>query len=347
MVARGVRSSWEASATNWRTCCSLRWRWSREASTWSSIALSAAPTCPISVRSSVSRGGTRSAISISPGGQRQLGDAVGGGRDLAQRRQLTAYDDRAPTPARRQHRPAEGRQQLQPDQVLERLVTSAGGGRRRAARRQVVDEHPVVAETGETHGSAARGSRARSARASSCASLERGRRGPAGPVPLGEHLSGGSARVGQHRPDRAELLPRPEVTGSRRPAVPRRDPSRSASRRPRRRRAGRSRFSRMARVVAVPITAAVTATSSTTTATSRAVRVSGRRAPAARSRLTWPASGRSRRRAWCGSSGRARRRPSCGGRRCRARRRWPARRSRTARRGRGSAPCSGRGAGCA
>ncbi len=33
MVASGVRSSWEASATNWRTCCSLRWRASSAPST--------------------------------------------------------------------------------------------------------------------------------------------------------------------------------------------------------------------------------------------------------------------------------------------------------------------------
>ena len=52
-----------------------------------------------------------------------------------------------------------------------------------------------------------------------------------------------------------------------------------------------------------------------------------------------PASARSRRRAWCGSSARGRRRSSCAGRRCRARRRWPGRRSRSSRPGRGSAPC--------
>ena len=40
----------------------------------------------------------------------------------------------------------------------------------------------------------------------------------------------------------------------------------------------------------------------------------------------------------CGSSARGRRRSSCAGRRCRARRRWPGRRSRSSRPGRGSAP---------
>ena len=58
-----------------------------------------------------------------------------------------------------------------------------------------------------------------------------------------------------------------------------------------------------------------------------------------------PASARSRRRASCGSSARGRRRSSCAGRRCRARRRWPGRRSRSSTRGRGSAPCSAPGVG--
>ena len=63
----------------------------------------------------------------------------------------------------------------------------------------------------------------------------------------------------------------------------------------------------------------------------------GERASAPASRR--PASARSPRRAWCGSSARGRRRSSCAGRRCRARRRWPGRRSRSSRPGRGSAPC--------
>ena len=52
-------------------------------------------------------------------------------------------------------------------------------------------------------------------------------------------------------------------------------------------------------------------------------------------------------RAPCGSSARGRRRSSCAGTRCRARRPTPCRRSRTTRPGRGSAPSTARGAGCA
>ena len=59
----------------------------------------AEPTWPTSVRSSVSRSGTRSASSMSPVASGQLGDVVGGRRDLAQRPQLTAYDDTTPATA--------------------------------------------------------------------------------------------------------------------------------------------------------------------------------------------------------------------------------------------------------
>src|SRR6478752_6937315 len=64
MAARGVRSSWLASATNWRSCISLSCRASKAAPTWSSMWLSAAPTWPTSVAGSAS--GTRSASSTSP-----------------------------------------------------------------------------------------------------------------------------------------------------------------------------------------------------------------------------------------------------------------------------------------
>ena len=51
--------------------------------------------------------------------------------------------------------------------------------------------------------------------------------------------------------------------------------------------------------------------------------------------------------AQCGSSAGARRRSSCAGRRCRARRRWTGRRSRSSTPGRGSAPSTAPAAGCA
>ena len=95
MVASGVRSSWEASATNWRTCCSLRCRASSEVSTWASSVLSAAPTWPTSVRSSVRWSGTRSVRSISPSASGSAATRVRGVGDLAQRPQLAAYDEQA------------------------------------------------------------------------------------------------------------------------------------------------------------------------------------------------------------------------------------------------------------
>ena len=120
-------------------------------------------------------------------------------------------------------------------------------------------------------------------------------------------------------------------------------------------------------------TTALTATSSTATMTRRRrCRVQGRRRRAAsdarhrasvscvrapsRDAAAWPGSpGRvirrpsacSPRRARCGSSARGPRRSSCAGTRCRARPRTPCRRSRTTTRGRGSAPWTARGAGCA
>ncbi len=95
MVASGVRSSWEASATNWRTCISLRCRAVSESSTWARRVLSAAPTWPTSVRSSVrcSRhplGQVDLAL-----GQRERGHGVRGRGDLAERTEPTAYDDQA------------------------------------------------------------------------------------------------------------------------------------------------------------------------------------------------------------------------------------------------------------
>ena len=64
--ASGVRSSWLASATNWRTRVSLSCRAVSAAETCPSIRLSAAPTWPTSVRGSVSASGTRSDSSTVP-----------------------------------------------------------------------------------------------------------------------------------------------------------------------------------------------------------------------------------------------------------------------------------------
>jgi hypothetical protein len=64
--ASGVRSSWLASATNWRTWVSDSCRAASDCSTWSSSRLSAVPTRPTSVRVSVSSCGTRSGSATSP-----------------------------------------------------------------------------------------------------------------------------------------------------------------------------------------------------------------------------------------------------------------------------------------
>ena len=101
---------------------------------------------------------------------------------------------------------------------------------------------------------------------------------------------------------------------------------------------------RSASVVTVPMAAATTATSATTVTTSRRRSVHRGREPTAIRRT---ASARTPRRAACAASGCGPCR-SCGaGRTRRARRCWPGRRSRTARRGRGSAPWTAPAWGCA
>ena len=66
-------------------------------------------------------------------GQRQLGHPVRGGRDLAQRPQLTAYDDRADAAGGDHGQQPE--QQLQPDQGHDGVVDVVGrAGRRPACR---------------------------------------------------------------------------------------------------------------------------------------------------------------------------------------------------------------------
>jgi len=64
MAARGVRSSWLASAAKRRSRASLDARLRSAVSTWPSIRLNASPTCPVSVAGSVS--GTPAGSETSP-----------------------------------------------------------------------------------------------------------------------------------------------------------------------------------------------------------------------------------------------------------------------------------------
>ena len=66
MAASGLRSSWEASATNWRTFVSLACRAASASSTLLSMWLNACPTRPTSDVGSASSGGTRTASATSP-----------------------------------------------------------------------------------------------------------------------------------------------------------------------------------------------------------------------------------------------------------------------------------------
>ena len=149
MVASGVRSSCEASATNWRTCCSLRCRASSDDSTWASSAFRAAPTWPTSVRSSVRCSGTRSVRSISPDGQRQRGDGVRGLGDLAQRPQLAAYDVRSRCPRRPGRRAARAGPPAQTRLASVSSTSSAGSPETTEPSARSSAMHPVVAEPGE------------------------------------------------------------------------------------------------------------------------------------------------------------------------------------------------------
>ena len=94
MVVSGVRSSWEASATNWRTCCSLRCRSSRACSTWASRVFRAEPTWPTSVALVGELVGHPHRRADLAAGQRQGGHRVGGVGDLAQRPELAADQQR-------------------------------------------------------------------------------------------------------------------------------------------------------------------------------------------------------------------------------------------------------------
>ena len=103
-----------------------------------------------------------------------------------------------------------------------------------------------------------------------------------------------------------------------------------------------TRIPRAPSTVARHISTAMTATVSTIRGWSCAA------SPPRRGALTSPRGGaRNPRLAWCGSWARGRRRSSCADRRCTARRRWPGRRSRSSRRGRGSGPSTARAWGCA
>ena len=149
IVASGVRSSCEASATNWRTCCSLWCRAVEGVSTWPSIVLSAAPTWPTSVRSSVRCSGTRSVDADLPGLRRQLGDGVRGGRDLVQRPQLASYDEACPRRRRGDTEQTRARtsHQIRLARVSSTLVRRQAGDDRAAVH--VLGDHAVVAQLGE------------------------------------------------------------------------------------------------------------------------------------------------------------------------------------------------------
>ena len=93
IAASGVRSSWLASATNWRTFISLACRAASALSTWPSMWFSAEPTWPTSVRGSVSAAGTRTGSATSPWSSGSSADPAGGGRDPAQRAQVEPDDE--------------------------------------------------------------------------------------------------------------------------------------------------------------------------------------------------------------------------------------------------------------
>ncbi len=113
-----MRSSWLASATNARTLSSEACRAASEVSTCPSIRLTAAPTRPASVRSSVSRAGTRSEISASPRSSGKLGDALRRGSDAVERAQRTAHD--GGRDERSEHHGGGADQYLDEDVALER-----------------------------------------------------------------------------------------------------------------------------------------------------------------------------------------------------------------------------------
>ena len=278
------------------------------------------------------------AASIAPVGQRQLGDRVGGGGDLAQRPQLAAYDDqcrRPPRPAT----PSSAEQDLPARSGCETVSSTSRGrqpGDDGAAVGVAARDDAVVAEPGERRRSCALavgghvGQRRRaSSRSSSARVAVVGRRRRWSPAGAGDAVERADPRAvgGRSSPqspspgDRAAAVARP-WSALRSEAV------HLAGR------AGRSGSRAAPAWSRSPISSD----------DHRHQRDGGEHQPrgqGARSgpRLMTPASARSPRRAWCGSSARGRRRSSCAGRRCRARRRWPGRRSRSSRPGRGSAPC--------
>ncbi len=94
MVARGVRSSCEASATNWRSRASDAVRWSKASSMRPSIPLSASPRSPASVPGVPS--GTRADRS-------PAGDGRGSGRHAPQRPHPEANDPPGHQPQDAEH----------------------------------------------------------------------------------------------------------------------------------------------------------------------------------------------------------------------------------------------------
>ncbi len=98
MDASGVRSSWLASATNWRTRVSLACLAVSALDTWSIIRFSAAPTFPASVRPSVSASGTRTSSPTSPrsSGSREIRAAVAATRSSGRSDSRIIAKDRKP-----------------------------------------------------------------------------------------------------------------------------------------------------------------------------------------------------------------------------------------------------------
>ena len=276
IAARGVRSSWLASAMNCRSRISLSWRASSAPPTLSSIWLSAVATCPTSVRGSTSR--TRSTSSTSPrsSGSALTVAAVSATRSSGRssRRTSTAPATPAPTSATpititsMRTRPS-----------TTSWASPAGwpedvGRRRRSAWRPPGSRRPTGPPSSVGRRAAARRARPRRPPAP-----------PSNPPPRLLTSARWTAPSRTMAPERARALGRAEedcrAAADSRPAAATELPGlhedepvarvRSTSRSSR-----LNRNWRRASVVVTPITAKATASSRRTVATSRARRVCGR-----------------------------------------------------------------------
>ena len=145
-----------------------------------------------------------------PGRQRQLGDAVRRGRDLAQGRQLAAYDDHR---GDRGERDAdEGGEQLEAQQVGDGvldLVERQPGDDLPAL--EVGDRHAVVAEAGQPHGAQVAVGLVQPRQRGELRVGEGGGGIPASPLPLRDHHALRGAVVGEGGRQQVELADLPEV----------------------------------------------------------------------------------------------------------------------------------------